>query len=329
MAALKPDLRVPYKDVLDVDIPTDIYLPTSPASSKACPVLIMIHGGAFMLGHAGMNNKDQIADCLDRGWIVLAIEHRLCPGVNVLEGPMTDVRDALAWVQNGGLAGALGSRETGWKGGVDEKRVMIMGTSSGGHLALSTAFNTPTPPLALLNFYAPVNFSAHFWTQPLTHMPPSFSSPRPAHEIAALHAEKTTLIGGASLEGHSSSSASAPDPQVRHLFAMHAIATGKIIPTVWPAYPVNLAAIDPILNVSKNWPPVCIVHGSADTMVPMHLSRDLERRLREEGVECEFIEVEGEEHTFCGKMERGGGTWVRQRKGWEWLEGVLERSYHG
>ena len=60
-----------------------------------------------MLGHAGMNNKDQIQDCLGRGWIVLAIEHRLCPGVNVLEGPMTDVRDALSWVQNGGLNTAL------------------------------------------------------------------------------------------------------------------------------------------------------------------------------------------------------------------------------
>lgn len=87
-----------------------------------------------MLGHAGMNNKDQIQDCLERGWIVLAIEHRLCPGVNLLEGPMTDVRDVLAWTQNGGLKDALKDQEVD----VDAGRVMIMGTSSGGHLALST-----------------------------------------------------------------------------------------------------------------------------------------------------------------------------------------------
>lgn len=89
-----------------------------------------------MLGHAGINSADQIQDCTERGWIVLAIEHRLCPGVNVLEGPMADVRDALSWAQDGGLANAL--KENGEDVEVDTKRVMVMGTSSGGHLALST-----------------------------------------------------------------------------------------------------------------------------------------------------------------------------------------------
>jgi acetyl esterase/lipase len=89
-----------------------------------------------MLGHAGINSKDQIQDCTERGWVVLAIEHRLCPGVNLFDGPMTDVRDALSWAQNGGLAKVL--EEHGEKTRVDEDRVMVMGTSSGGHLALST-----------------------------------------------------------------------------------------------------------------------------------------------------------------------------------------------
>lgn len=133
MASLKPALRVAYKIIADLEIPTDIYLPTP--SARPCPVLIMIHGGAFMLGSASINNKDQIADCLERGWIVLAIEHRLCPGVNLLEGPMADVRDALTWAQDGGLAKAL---EWKWPGSMDRERIMAMGTSSGGHLALST-----------------------------------------------------------------------------------------------------------------------------------------------------------------------------------------------
>jgi acetyl esterase/lipase len=137
MASLKPRIRIPYKTVDGVDVPTDIYIP-SPQPTTPCPVLIMIHGGAFMLGHAGMNNKDQIVDCLQRGWIVLAIEHRLCPGVNIHEGPMTDVRDALAWVQNDGLAEALMREEPREAAKVDQERVMMMGTSSGGHLALCT-----------------------------------------------------------------------------------------------------------------------------------------------------------------------------------------------
>lgn len=142
MASLVPSLRVPYKILAGVPIPTDVYLPIASASqrssSEARPVLIMIHGGAFMLGHAGMNNKDQIEDSLNRGWIVLAIEHRLCPGVDILEGPMTDVRDALAWVQKGELSRVLHAEMEGNAPKVDDERVMLMGTSSGGHMALCT-----------------------------------------------------------------------------------------------------------------------------------------------------------------------------------------------
>lgn len=48
---------------------------------------------------------------------------------------MQDVRDALAWVQEGGLALALEMNDV--KLGVDAERVLAMGTSSGGCLALS------------------------------------------------------------------------------------------------------------------------------------------------------------------------------------------------
>lgn len=133
-----PSLRVPYKTVDETEIPTDIHLPSRPPARSRdgkCPILIMLHGGGFILGHAKMNNRDQIQDCLDRGWIVLSVEYRLCPGVDVLEGAMTDVRDVLVWSQEGGLASALEDTFLGIT--PDPKRVMAMGTSAGGHLALS------------------------------------------------------------------------------------------------------------------------------------------------------------------------------------------------
>lgn len=56
-----------------------------------------------MLGNSKMVNQDQIDDCLSRKWIVLAPNHRLCPQVNLLEGPMQDCRDLLAWIYQGKL----------------------------------------------------------------------------------------------------------------------------------------------------------------------------------------------------------------------------------
>lgn len=96
--------------------------------------VIDIHGGAFMLGHSRMVSKPQITDCLERGWIVLVPNHRLCPGVNLLEGPMQDIRDLLAWVYDGHLDAVL--QEQG-PYGADLENVAAFGTSSGGHLAMS------------------------------------------------------------------------------------------------------------------------------------------------------------------------------------------------
>lgn len=90
-----------------------------------------------MLGHSRMVSKDQIKDCLDRGWIVLVPNHRLCPQVNILDGPMRDCRDLLSWVYNGSLDQVLARKaDTAiFKG--DLEKVVAFGTSSGGHLALS------------------------------------------------------------------------------------------------------------------------------------------------------------------------------------------------
>lgn len=98
-----------------------------------CWKVIDIHGGAFMLGHSKMVSKPQINDCLERGWIVLVPNHRLCPGVNLLEGPMQDIRDLLAWVYDGHLDTILAEQGPHR---VDMENVAAFGTSSGGQLAL-------------------------------------------------------------------------------------------------------------------------------------------------------------------------------------------------
>lgn len=97
-------------------------------------VVIDIHGGAFMLGHSGMVSIPQINDCLERGWIVLVPNHRLCPGVNILNGPMQDIRDLLSWVYDGHLNTYLAEQGSHR---ADLENVAAFGTSSGGHLALS------------------------------------------------------------------------------------------------------------------------------------------------------------------------------------------------
>lgn len=87
-----------------------------------------------MLGHSRMVSFPQIEDCLERGWIVVVPNPRLCPGVNLLNGPMEDIRDLLGWIYDGSLDKFLAEQGNHR---ADLDNVAAFGTSSGGHLALS------------------------------------------------------------------------------------------------------------------------------------------------------------------------------------------------
>lgn len=60
-------------------------------------------------------------------------------------------------------------------------------------------------------------------------------------------------------------------------------------------------SVSPINYVTKNSPPVFIVHGNADPTVPYQQSVDLHKKLKDAGVKTEFITVEGGVH---GKFEK-------------------------
>lgn len=104
----------------------------------------------------------------------------------------------------------------------------------------------------------------------------------------------------------------------RQAFALTQIANGKVMDTVFPSG--DWKKVDPILNVSGGFPPTAIVHGLADTMVPISLSRRLHKELHRHGVHCDLIEIPGEEHTFAAKMEVGSPTWDLQKRGFDFLE---------
>jgi acetyl esterase/lipase len=89
-----------------------------------------------MLGYSDMVNKDQVQDCLDRGWIVVVPNHRLCPQVDIFEGPVQDIRGLLAWIHEGKLDEII-EKESGKEAvRCDLKKVVAFGTSAGGTLAL-------------------------------------------------------------------------------------------------------------------------------------------------------------------------------------------------
>ena len=101
----------------------------------------------------------QVEHLLDNGVLPVSVDYRLCPEINIVEGPMTDVRDAVIWATETlpAIASTFGIN-------VDPSKIVVVGWSTGGHLALTTAWTVTNaghePPTAILNFYGPSNFEA-------------------------------------------------------------------------------------------------------------------------------------------------------------------------
>lgn len=126
---------------------------------------------------------------------------------------------------------------------------------------------------------------------------------------------------GISLEGQ----AKGPDfNDHRQALCFSSLADGKLLDVVFPSG--DWKKVDPLLNISESFPPTFIVHGDADTMVPLHLSRELYSALQRSGVECGLRVIPGEEHTFAAKMKKGSQTWNLHLEGYEFLESIIDRK---
>lgn len=101
----------------------------------------------------------QTRHLLANGFLPVSIDYRLCPEVSLIDGPMTDVCDAYQWTRTAlsQIAARRGLE-------VDSNKVVIVGWSTGGQLAMSIGWTAKMegipPPTAVLSFYAPVDFES-------------------------------------------------------------------------------------------------------------------------------------------------------------------------
>lgn len=102
---------------------------------------------------------EQTKYLLSHNILPISVDYRLCPEVNVIEGPICDVRDAYVWIQK-----KLSEVTSRFGISVDTTRIVSIGWSSGAHLAMSLAWTTTEikvqPPAAILGFYGPTDFES-------------------------------------------------------------------------------------------------------------------------------------------------------------------------
>ena len=100
----------------------DIYRSRERSSTRLMPVLIQVHGSAWMFGNKNQQALPLIYHVTMRGWLVVSINYRLSPAAR-FPAHLDDVNLAIEWVQKN-IAQYSG----------DPNFICLTGGSAGGHL---------------------------------------------------------------------------------------------------------------------------------------------------------------------------------------------------
>ena len=100
-----------------------------------CPVVIQVHGGAWIIGDKQQQGLPLVYHLASQGWVCVSINYRLSPR-STFPDHIVDVKRAIAWVK-ANIA----------EYGGDPDFVVITGGSAGGHLSSLAALTAGDPEL--------------------------------------------------------------------------------------------------------------------------------------------------------------------------------------
>ncbi len=252
--------------------------------------IVYLHGSAWYLGDKGQMTDGLFRPISAAGHVLLDVAYRMCPETD-LRGMVADAQAAVAWLQD--HAAELG---------VDPRRIVLSGTSAGGHIALLTACTLDraelrAPKLAgrdlavagVFTISAPVHAyltSAHnagifgeagsqasFAYDPLTDpdplVPPVPAAPR-------IEKRRWQMAQWRRLRG-----------------LQHDLLGGG--PDEAPAQ-FEFATVE--THVRPGLPPILLIQGDQDMLVPVEATRLLYQRLLSVGVPVFYLELPQTEHGF-------------------------------
>ncbi|MCB1090558.1 MAG: alpha/beta hydrolase, partial [Verrucomicrobiae bacterium] len=226
-----------FGKVGDRELKLDLYRPEKAATP---PLIVYVHGGAW---RAGSREQMPLGALVRAGFAVASVDYRLSP-----EAPFpANVHDIKAAIR------FLRGHASDWK--LDARRIAIIGSSAGGHLAALVGVTNGNEDLegnvgefpdqssdvqAIVSFYGAANL-----TTILSQSTPHGLSVRvPALEL---------LLGGPVEEK------------------------------------VELARLaSPVFHVDADDPPLLLIHGDQDPQMPINQSHELEGAYRKAGAAVQF-----------------------------------------
>lgn len=273
----------------DRQLLADIWEPSA-GVERTGTAIVYLYGGSWHFFDKDVLTRPLFRQLTAQGHVVMDAAHRSCPETDLI-GMVGDVHRAVAWIK------ANADRY-----GIDPERVVVMGGSSGAHIALLAAYAPHEPKLvppeldgadtsvmAVVSWYGiPEMASAvERWLgqESATSSPPVWDRKEPG--------KVANLLNVLMMRRPLTAAQSPPAPPVRQLV--------RNLLGVEPGDAAAAALYDlasPIHHVSAACPPTLMFQGAHDAVVPLEAARRLHRSLEAAGVPVVYVEYVWTEHAF-------------------------------
>jgi len=254
---LPPTARsIVFRTVDGHPLSLDAWEPAPGHHQLATPVMV-IHGGGWSAGERSeMLHTD--AWLASQGYAVFDVDYRLAPTTMGM-GALADLRCALTWLKTN-------ARAEGFAVGLD--RVVLLGRSAGGHLALLLAYteNELTKRAGACDTSG-ITIAGVVALYPITDLPSAYAAPvnRAAYPLD----EKIRAFVGGPPSSHGA----------------------------------DFRSLSPLAHVGPSTPPTLLIHGARDQVVPVSQSRRLSEALAAAGVAHDLLILPWAGHGFDAVVE--------------------------
>jgi acetyl esterase/lipase len=253
--------------------------PETPCSGLG---LIYAHGSGWRIGDKDLGTRTFFRHLTGQGHVVLDLAYTLWPQADIKD-MVGEVFQAIYWL-----------KENSSDYGVNPERIVLMGGSAGGQLALTAAYAPnhlafipstdagDTSVHGVIAFYPPVDFLAqNFEIQEQLMKKPNVIDNAAINFITSLFMMRSEYFKGDN-KG---------DLETPNYISM-------IIGTDPEEDPELYQLLSPINHVGPHCPPTLILQGSDDCLVSAETVRKMHQKLQAEGVPSVMVEFSYTEHGF-------------------------------
>jgi acetyl esterase/lipase len=231
-----------------------------------------------MGGREGVNGRVKKM-FLDAGYVIVSIDYRLAPETK-LPAIIEDIEDAFRWIRQKGPDLFH----------IDSKKIAVLGGSAGGYLTLTTGHRVKPRPAALVAFYGYGDLIGDWYSKPSLH--------RRHHRSKMPEEQVRQIVSGPPIAN--SRDRKGNGGAFYQFCRQRGLWPGEV--SGWDPHEEaeRFDPYMPVKNVTRQYPPTLLIHGTEDTDVPFDQSVMMADQFKKQGVEHELVAIVGGEHGLSG-----------------------------